>query len=397
MIRFLAMVLAVMQKEVRQTVRDRRMMVLLLAAPLIQLIVFGHAVQLDVDRVPTAVVDLDDSHASRTHLRRILADGTLAARAVTRDQAEALAMMERNEVAVALIVPPAFERDVVRGRAARVQVVLDGSDPNRANVAGSAVSAYFAGESELLLRERLARGRSARTGGPSAAAATPGAELNGLRPPARVEVRSRVLFNPSLETAVYMVPGVAAMLLLLITTIVSAMGLARERERGTLEQILVTPVPSSVLVLGKIIPFAVVGLIDFLLALVAGAYVFEMPLRGSIALLLFATALYLTITLSIGLLISTFSASQQQAFMGGFLFMLPAALLSGIMTPVRSMPSWLAPLTLVNPLRHYAEILRGVLLRGAEAGDLTRQLCTLAAMGIVLATYASLRFRRKQG
>jgi ABC-2 type transport system permease protein len=194
-----------------------------------------------------------------------------------------------------------------------------------------------------------------------------------------------------------MVPGIASMLLLLITTIISSMGLARERERGTLEQIQVTPLPSGILILGKILPFAAIGLFDFLLALVVGAYGFDMPLRGSLPFLFGATALYLTNTLGMGLLISTISGSQQQAFMGGFLFMLPAALLSGIMTPVRSMPSWLAPWTLLNPLRHYAEILRGVLLRGASASDLSRQLLALSVMGLVICSVAALRFRKKQG
>jgi ABC-2 type transport system permease protein len=377
--RYLGMLWAVVHKEVRQTVRDRRMMVLLLAVPFIQLIVFGHAVRFEVDRVATVVVDLDESGTSRAELTRLLADGTLRESARTKELPRALALLDAGRAACVLVVPHGFERDVQRGRPVSVQVVLDGSDPSRANVAGGAVASFFAGESERLVRERLnARGRH-------------------LIVPAALATQSRVLFNPSLETAIYMVPGVAAMLLLLITTIVSAMGLARERERGTLEQILVTPVPSSVLVLGKIIPFAVVGLLDFLLALVAGAYVFGMPLRGAMTLLLGATALYLTVTLAIGLLISTFSSSQQQAFMGGFLFMLPAALLSGIMTPVRSMPGWLQPLTLLNPLRHYAEVLRGVLLRGATAVDLAPQLGLLACMGFVLASYAIYRFRRSQG
>lgn len=379
MTRYLSMLRAVMQKELRQTLRDRRMMVLLLAAPLIQLIVFGHAVRLDVDRVPTVVVDHDRSEASRAHTTRVLADGTLREVARTFDERAALRMLETNQAAVALIVPSGFARALAHGRGATLQVVLDGSDPNRANVAASAVSGYVAQESERILRARLAQQR-----------------LGALAPVPRVALRSRVLFNPGLETAVYMVPGVAAMLLLLITTIVSAMGLARERERGTLEQIMVTPVPSGVLVLGKIIPFAVIGMVDFLLALVAGAYVFDMPLRGAMTLLLFATSLYLTITLATGLLISTFSATQQQAFMGGFLFMLPAALLSGIMTPVRSMPSWLEPLTRINPLRHYAEILRAVLLRGAPARELVLQLSALALMGVTVCAFAALRFR-KQG
>ena len=379
----LSMLWAVTQKEVRQTVRDRRMMFMLLAAPMIQLLVFGHAVRLDVDRVPTVVVDLDRSHTSRTHVQRLLADGTLRDAGRMDALGPALRTLETSGSAAVLVVPRGFARDVARGRPAAVQMVLDGSDPNRANVAAAAVAAYFARESETLARTQVL---------------LRGADGSGLPPQiARPSVRSRVLFNPRLETAVYMVPGVAAILLLLITTIVSAMGLARERERGTLEQILVTPVPSSILVLGKIIPFALVGLLDFLLALTVGAYVFDMPIRGAMTLLLLATALYLTITLGAGLLISTFSQTQQQAFMGGFLFMLPAALLSGIMTPVRSMPPWLAPITLINPLRHYAEILRGVLLRGARAADVAPQLLTLGAMGLIVCAYATARFRKQRG
>jgi ABC-2 type transport system permease protein len=382
MTRLFYMLWAVVQKEIRQTVRDRRMMALLIAAPLIQLVLFGNAVQLDVDRVPTAVVDLDKSAESRLHLRRVLADGTLSKVYETDSTQAAQRMLETTEAAAVLVVPEGFARDVARARPTHVQMVLDGSDPNRANVAGAAVAGYFSLESERHMRARareLAQRANVTTALPD------------------LSVRSRVLFNPALKTAVYMVPGVSAMLLLLITTIVASMGLARERERGTLEQMQVTPLPSSLLILGKIIPFAAIGLFDFLLALVVGAYVFDMPLRGSLGLVFLATALYLTNTLGIGLLISSISASQQQAFMGGFLFMLPAALLSGIMTPVRSMPSWLSPLTLANPLRHYAEILRGVLLRGADARDLHVQLLALTLMGTTIFGVAVWRFRMKQG
>jgi ABC-2 type transport system permease protein len=382
MSRLLTMLRAVMLKELRQTLRDRRMMALLVAAPLVQLVLFGNAVQLDVDRVPTAVVDLDRSHTSRATLRAVLADGTLRAVRALDDTESALRLLETGEAASVLVLPPHFERDLVRGRSARVQVVLDGSDPNRANVAASAVSGYLAQENERRLRAGVAQQ----------------AHRAGRAPKLPdVSLRSRVLFNPALRSSVYMVPGVSAMLLLLVTTIVAAMGLSRERERGTLEQIQVTPLPAGVLILGKIVPFALIGLFDFILALVVGAYGFDMPVRGSLTLVFAATALYLTCTLGMGLFISTVSASQQQAFMGGFLFMLPAALLSGIMTPVRSMPAWLQPLTLVNPLRHYAEILRGVLLRGASAGELSTQLVSLTVMGLFVCAVAARRFRQQQG
>lgn len=378
----LGMLRAVIVKELRQTVRDKRMMALLVGAPLIQLIVFGFAVNLDVDRVPTAIVDLDASSTSRTHLARLLADGTLAEVARPLSVADAERMLETGDAAVVLVVPSGFERDVVRGRPATVQAILDGSDPNRANVAAAAVSTYFAEESAQLVAVRVSRMAALGMAAP--------------RVP-ELSIRPRVLFNPELDTSIYMVPGVAAILLLLITTIVTAMGLSREKERGTLEQILVTPVPGTVLILGKIIPFAGFGLLDFVLALAVGAYVFDLPLRGDFVLLFAATTLYLLTTLGMGLLISTLSGSQQQAFMGGFLFLLPSALLSGIMTPIQSMPSWLQPLTLVNPLRHYAEIMRASLLRGAGLRDLSTQMIALAVMGAVVFTFASLRFRRTIG
>lgn len=372
MTRLLAMLAAVVRKEVRQTVRDRRMMALLIIAPVVQLFVFGHAVNLEVDDVPTVVVDRDATRASRTHLRRLLADGTLTQVGAETSAEEAERWLEEGRAAVVLVVPEGFERDLVRGRPAELQAILDGSDPNRAGVAASAVSGYAARESEVRVRARLR-------------------QLGVQR--GAVRTRARVLFNPELDTAIYMVPGVAAMLLLLITTVIAAMGLSRERERGTLEQILVTPVPSGVLILGKILPFAVIGLVDFGVALVVGAFVFDMPLRGDFVVLFGATVLYLLVTLGMGLLISTLSRSQQQAFMGGFLFMLPAALLSGIMTPIGSMPEWLQPLTLVNPLRHYAEVLRGVLLRGAGLAEVSSQVAVLAAMGAFVFGFAALRFR----
>ncbi|HEY6878998.1 MAG TPA: ABC transporter permease [Polyangiales bacterium] len=360
----LSMLWAVVLKELRQTVRDKRMMALLVAAPLVQLVMFGSAVQLDVDQVPTALVQQDHSAAAREHARRVYSDGTLARTRTPRSADDALRMLETGEAAAVLFIPPDFARDQARAQRPRLQMVLDGSDPNRANVAANAVAMHLQNES--------------------------------VRAP-RLGVESRVLFNPGLSTSIYMVPGVSAMLLLLVTTVVSSMGLARERERGTLEQIQVTPLPGLLLVLGKIIPFAAIGLLDFVLAMVVGAYGFEMPIRGSFALLLLATAIYLVNTLGAGLLIASLSASQQQAFMGGFLFMLPAALLSGIMTPVRSMPSWLSPLTVFNPLRHYAEILRAVLLRGAGASELAFQLSTLAVLGLVICCFAGASFRRQQG
>ncbi len=371
---------AVMLKEIRQTVRDRRMVGMLLIAPFIQLIVFGFAVNFDVDRVPTVVVDRDDTPASRLHLRRLLADGTLLRSGSAASEAEGERMLETGEAAALVVVPEGFDRDLTRGRTAQIQVVLDGSDSTRGNVAGAAVGRYFGEVGVDLARAQLAR-REAMMG---RATHVPG-----------VTLEPRILYNPQLRSAVYMVPGVAAMLLVIVTTIITAMGLAREREMGTLEQVLVTPIPPGVLMVGKLIPFAVIGMVDVLAAMVVGMYIFRMPMRGDVSVLFLATALYLLSTLGMGLLITTFSRTQQQAYMGAFMFMLPAILLSGNITPISSMPEWLQPLTWLNPVRYYIEVMRANLLRGAGFADLWVQLSALLIFGVSLITVAAASFRKQ--
>jgi ABC-2 type transport system permease protein len=373
--RGLVQLAAVVRKEVRQTARDRRVMFLLVAAPLVQTLLFGFAVNMDVDRVPAAVVDADRTPASRGHVRRLLADGTLLRAADAASAPEAEAMLDRGDAAAAVVLPRGLGRDLAAGRPAEVQVLLDGTDPNRSTVAGAAASRYFAEVGEGLARERAARA--------------------GLALPPRVQVAPRLLYNPALATAPYLIPGILAMLLVVVTTIVTAMGLARERETGTLEQVLVTPIRPLWLLLGKMIPYVGIGFLDVLLVTAVAGRIFDVPLRGSLVALAAGTLLYLGSTLAVGLLISTLSENQQQAFLGGFLFALPAILLSGVLTPVRSMPAWLQAVTLANPLRWYAELARGVLLRGAGFGDLWVQCAALAAFGAALLALAVLRFRSR--
>lgn len=369
--------LAIAVKELQQTSRDRRMMFLLLVAPAIQLVIFGNAVNLDVDHVPTVIVDRDGTSVSREHVRRLLADHTLEGVLSTTDPEEAGRTLVRGGASVAIVIPEGTTRRLERGESAEIQVLVDGSDPNRSAIATSAALGYFAEASLDTIEARLHR---AGTAAPPM--------------PGSLRMDARFLYNPRLVTAVNIVPGIATMLLLIVTTIVTAMGLTRERETGTLEQILVTPVRPWVLLAGKMAPFAVIGLFDFLLAIVVGAWAFDVPIRGSFPLLFGATAVYLITTLAAGLFISTVSTTQQQAFLGGFLFMMPAILLSGIMTPVRSMPEWLQPFTIINPLRHYADLLRAVLLRDAGLPDVAPQLLFLVVFGLGLSVIASLRFRK---
>ena len=366
-------VAAVFRKEVRQTVRDRRIMFMVVAAPMVQTLIFGFAVDFDVDKVPTEVVDLDRSAESREHARRLLADGTLLRSGESSSAEEASRKIDVGLAAAAVVMPRRLGSDLVARRPAEVQVILDGTDPNRASIAGAAASRYFGERGEELMRERL---RAA-----------------GLREPGQVESVPRVAYNPRLKTAPYLVPGIAATLLVIVTTLVTAMGLSRERENGTMEQVLVTPIRPLWLLLGKLLPFLLIGLLDMGLLIGVGTWVFEVPLRGSLLVAGVGVALYLFSTLGVGLLISTVSQTQQQAFLGGFLFMLPAILLSGIMTPIRAMPDWLQAITYVNPVRHFAEVMRGVLLHGSGLGDLWFQLALLAFLGAAIMGLAVARFR----
>jgi ABC-2 type transport system permease protein len=367
---------SVLRKESMQTLRDRRVMFMLLVSPVLQLILFGFAVDFTVDRVPTVIADQDRTPASREHARRLLADRTLERVGGTRSPEEAERALEQGTAAAAVILPARLEHDLARGESVEVQVLIDGADPNRATVASAAASGYFGRAGAEIARERLAaRGVEARLPG--------------------VEVAPRIRFNPALKTSPYMVPGVMAQLLVIVTTIVTAMGLAREREMGTLEQVLVTPIHPVILLVGKMLPFVAIGGFVAVLGLTAGAWVFDVPLHGSPLILATSTLLYLMSTLGVGLLISTVSTTQQQAFLGGFLFALPAILLSGVMTPIRSMPAWMQALTYLNPVRYFVEILRGSLLRGAGLGELWTRMVALFAFGLLILGVASLRFRKR--
>lgn len=360
--------LALIRKEFQQALRDRQLLTMILLAPLIQIVLFGFAAQLEFERADTVVVDDDRSADSRAFVDGLGADGTFRIRHVPDVDAATLALRD-GAASVAVIVPRGFEADGAAGRGAAVQVLYDGSDPTRGVAASAAIEAYAA----------------------SRMRAPPGLSI-GL-----VALEPRLLYNPGLDSQRFFVPGTGASLLVIITTMVTAMGLAREREVGTLEQLLVTPMGPMTLMLGKMIPYAIFGLIDEALILVIGNLVFDVPLKGDLAVLGFATLAYLMCTLALGLLIAASARSQQQAFMGAFFFMLPAILLSGFMTPIEAMPSWLQPLTVVNPMRHFVEVSRSILLRDAGFADVSRQIAYLWAIGGVLLVLATLRFRRKLG
>jgi ABC-2 type transport system permease protein len=378
----LYVVVAVMLKELRQAFRDKRMAAMLLVAPVIQLILLGYAVDLEVDHIPTVLCDLDRTAESRTLGAALVADQTFTLVGEDLDPDRASERLQRGEAAVVFVLPVGLARDLAQRSPAVVQVLLDGTDPNRAQVAANTAA--------QLLAERAVTASIARLD------QLAGAEGRRRSLP-RIALVPRILYNPRLQSALYMVPGVAALVLLVVTTVVTAMGIAREREIGTMEQILVTPLRPSALLLGKCLPFAVVGLVDVWAILTVGSYLFDVPLRGSVALITVATFLYLMSTLGVGIFISTVSRSQQQAILGGFFFLLPAILLSGFMTPIENMPAWLRAVTYLDPVRYYLEILRGCLLKAAGFADVMAQLIALAVFGAALLALSAARFRKRLG
>lgn len=377
-----AELIAVIVKEFRQILRDKRMFFMLIFPPIIQLLIFGYAINYDVKDVRTAVCDFDRTAQSREFVRGLLADGTFVAAGVPGDCARPELSVRTGDAEVALVIPPGFAKAQLRGEPVAVQALVDGTNPLVGRFARDTIGAYASFASLPIARERLANAEVLQGTAVTRAA---------------VALEPRLLFNPEMKTSIFMVPGVAGMLLIVITMIATAMGLAREKESGVLEQVIVTPIPVPILIVGKVLPFIIVGLFDVLIVLLVSVALFHVPVRGSLVLYGIGTVLYLLNTVGLGLFISTISATQQQAFLTGFLILAPLVLLSGVMTPISSMPEWLQWFTYGNPMRYYVQILRGVLLKASDLRDLAGSFFGLAAFGVAVLGMASLRFTKRLG
>jgi len=370
----------VIVKEFLQNRRDRRMVPMIFVAPVVQLVVFGFAVNTDVTDVPLLLVDQDRSAASRDLVARFVHSGYFELVGQAERAADADRWLVTGRAQLALVIGPGFGADVRGGRSAALQVVVDGSDAASANVALGYAGALIRGFGvELELARLGARGAAGTAGAP------------GL-----VELEPRVWYNPDLRSRWFYVPAVLAMVLMVMTMLLSAMGIVREKEIGTLEQIMVTPIRPWQLLVGKLAPFAVIGLIQVPLVTGVAVFGFGVPLRGSFALLLGLTMLFLLSTLGLGLLVSTLVRNQQQAMMGAaFAAMVPMIYLSGLIFPIENMPRAIQLVTYAIPLRYYAEIIRGIFLRGSGLDVLWPEALTLLAMGLAILSLAALRFRKR--
>ncbi len=363
-------------KEFIQVLRDPRMKALIFVMPVIQLIMFGYAVTTDVDHIKTAVCDLDKSPQSRALIERFTASGYFTVVDNT-DRPERLGeLLDRGKATIAIQINRGFADELKSGRQAVIQTIVDGTDSNTGTVAMDYAQR---------ITQEFSRAR-----------AVPG-ELGQLAQPLTtpIELRSRAWFNPDLKSRDFNVPGVIAVVVLLISLLLTAMAIVREREIGTMEQLMVTPIRSFELILGKTLPFVLISFIDVLVVTAIGVTWFNVPIHGSLTLLLFGAGLYLMSTIGIGLFISTISQTQQQALMSSFFFYLPAVLLSGFMFPISNMPEPAQWITYLNPLRYFLVIIRDIFLKGSGLDILWPQFAALAVLGTALLTISSLRFKKR--
>ena len=374
------------RKEFRQVLREPRMRVVLIVPPLLQTIIFGFAVNLDVEDARIAWMDLDRTPASRDLREAFDSSPYFRITALPAGEAMVRRLLDAGEVNAVVRVLPGFAREMVRGDTSAVQLLVDGSNSNTAsivsNYAGRVVSRYA---SQALARQQQERliGRTMATGQP-ADLSLPG-----------IAVESRVWFNENLLSRYYFVPGVVVNIVALVTVLLTALSLVREKEIGTMEQLMVTPIRPLELMLGKILPYAMVGLVEMGLVTALALLVFGVPFRGNPLILLACSILFLFTTLGAGLFISTISRTQQQAMMATFMFFFPIMLLSGFAFPIANMPPAVQYLTYLNPLRYFMVVVRGVFLKGAGWSVLWPQMLAMGIFGVSVLTLSALRFRKR--
>jgi ABC-2 type transport system permease protein len=360
------------RKERRQLMRDPRTRLIMFVAPVLQLLMFGYAVNTDIRDTATFVVDHDASAASRRLVEAFTTTGRFEVVGTSSRSADIPHELDRGSSVVAIEIPAGFAADLAASRPARVQIIVDGTHSNTATVA----LGYATRIVQIFGREHGGDGGTPRL------------------VPRGIDLRSRAWFNPGLESRVYNVPAVIGIVVLLMCLLLTALAVAREREIGTLEQLMVTPLTPAELMLGKTIPVAVVGMIDLVLVTAVAVLWFDVPLRGSVLALLVAALIYILAGLSLGLLISTVSRTQQEAFMTMFLFILPAVILGGFLFPVETMPAPFRWLSMLDPVRHFLQVVRAIFLKGEGIAGMWPQYAALLAMAICALAFSVVRFRK---
>ncbi len=361
--------LAMLWKELIQMRRDRLTLAMMVGIPAVQLMLFGYAIRTEVRNLPTVVLDQAHTQASRSLVTVLENTGNFKMVGDVRDRDELRVAIERGIAHAAVIIPPEYTHDLKRGRGATAQVIVDAADP---------------------LSSTAAINGAALVGATLSSAA-----VAGLGP--AVDIRVRPWYNPDLKSSTYIVPGLIGVLLSLTLILITSMAIVRERERGTLEQLIVTPIGKTSLMMGKLIPFIVVGYVQMTVVLGLGKLMFDIPIRGSLPLLYAITMAYIVANLALGMFVSTVVSTQAQAMQLSFFLILPNILLSGFMFPREAMPVPAQWLGTVLPLTYYLRVLRGVLLKGIGIASLWRETAILAGFALLLIAFSVSRFRKTIG
>ena len=364
-------------KEFIQVFRDKRTRVVLFGPPIIQMLVFGYAATFEVRNVPTAVLDLDHSQESRELISRFASSSYLAVQRQLTDSREIGDMLQRGQATIALQINPGFAQKIRKGETAPLQVIVDSTNSNAALIAAGYVNQIALGFARDYQRDRIRR-------------ISP--QLIEKMP--SIQLEQRPWYNSDLRSRWFFVPGIVGSLTLVLVTTLTAFAVVREREIGTLEQIMVTPIRPAEFILGKTLPFFLIGLFDVSLIATVGTLWFQVPFRGSIFVLLLGAVLFLLCMLGVGLLISTVSSTQQQAMVTSFFFIIPAITFSGFGFPISTMPQWLQYLTYLSPLRYFLIVLRGTYLKGIGLAILWPEMLWMAILGVTLLSIAILRFHK---
>lgn len=364
-----------LRKEFLQIFRDRIMLRMTILMPIIQLLILSSAATFEVKSANVYVVDRDHSSASRGLIDRLRASGRFIVADASPSMALANEAMLARRVSVIVSLPNDFERDLMRTHSAKVQLVFNAEDGATAGVTQSYAAQIIAAYARELGTQIVPLVKGAP----------------------RMEIRTRSWYNPELNYRDYMVPGILVQLVTVVGTLLTAMNIVREKELGTLDQLSVTPLSQGVFIAAKLIPLWLIALFELTLGLTVARFVFHVPMLGSIPLVFGAAALYLVAALGIGLFVSTLASTQQQAMFVTFFIVMIYLLMSGLFTPIRSMPEWAQWITQVNPVKHFIEIMRAVLLKGAGVGDVLKPLAALAAFGVVVLSLAVRQYGRRAG
>ena len=364
-----------LRKELIQVFRNTITLRMVLMVPVIQLIIFGYVAILDVDNIPTAVLDHSKSPQSRRLLSDFFNSGYFLLERTLESESQIDALLDGGVVDIVIVIPEDFARCVANGEPTELLGVLDGSDSNNAITAGN----YFAS-----ITSRYAIDVTTKLADPS---------LGEIKIP--FEARTRVFYNPKMETIYYLVPGIIAILVIMLLVMLSAISIVREREQGTLEQLTVTPIRAGELVLGKTIPFVLIGYVLILLITIVGVFWFGVPIKGEFHVLLVLGGLYMFASLGLGMLVSSMSNTQQQAMMMSMFVLIPQIILSGFIFPIESMPEILQWVTYLLPARYFLIMIRGVFLKGIGFSELLPETLSLAALTLVILVISIFRFNRR--